>query len=155
MSFVLSFPILGSSRILASCFQVPGSEEIPTFPLPLICQTELIHRMNCLKQEFRVHRDSIEVKSIYTFLLLQDPTILCTGTFEHRMTTFLESLYHFVGCAIPLSFLIVRFALPSLSSDPGPRNVPCPGKFFRVILDFLCVEDAFLITCFPKNVIEH
>ena len=131
-----SFPILGSSRILASCFQVPSSEKdtnistssvsimvnflspgIATRSFFFICQTELItpiryscidteliHRMNCLKQEFRVHRVSIEVKSISTFLLLQDPTIQCTGTFEHRMTTSLESLYHFVGCAFSLSF---------------------------------------------------
>ena len=60
--------------------------------------TDLIHRMNCLKQELRIHKISSEVYGIFTSFLLEDSTIQCTGTFEDRMTSFFESLYHFVGC---------------------------------------------------------
>ena len=144
MSFVPSFPILGSSGILASCVQVPGSEEIPTFPLPLMCQselitpircscidTELIHRMNCLKQEFRVHRVSIEVKSIFLpFFCFKIPRFQCTGTFEHKMTTFLESLYLFFGLCDPTVLVDRENRLTISLPTPGHRNVPCPGKIF-------------------------
>ena len=102
----------------------------------IICQTELVapirdcridtylnHGMNCLKQELRIHSISIEVNGTSTSSLLQDPTTQSSGTCEDGMTSFFELLYHFVGCAIPLSLLIVRFATPSLFR-PWTRQSP-------------------------------
>ena len=92
--------------------------------------TELIDRVNCLEQEFCIFKTSIEVNGTSASLLLQDSTTQSTGTFEDRMTSVFESLYHLVGSAIPLPFLIVGIAVPLLFR-PWTRNVQCPDKKFR------------------------
>ena len=74
--------------------------------------TELIDRVNCLEQEFCIYRITIEVNCTSAFPLLQDPTTQSSSAFEDRMTSLFESLYHFVGGAFPLSFLIVGIAIP-------------------------------------------
>ena len=91
------------------------------------CQTELTtpisnyENWTAWKQEFCIHSISMEVNGTSALLLLQDPTTQCSGTFEDRMTSFFESLYYCVGCAIPLPFSIVRiaipFSLPTLDSE--------------------------------------
>ena len=49
-----------------------------------------------------------------------------TDAFEHKVTGFLESLYHFVGFGISFSE-----ELPyNFSSDPGPKNLLCPCENF-------------------------
>ena len=47
---------------------------------------------------------SIEVCGILTLFLLHVSTTQGTGTFEQRMTSFFESLYHFGGCRNPFFF---------------------------------------------------
>ena len=63
--------------------------------------TDLFYRINCLEQEFCVHRISVQVNGCLTFLLLQDSTTQGTDTFEYKMTNFSESLRHFLGCNNP------------------------------------------------------
>ena len=46
--------------------------------------TDLVHGVNCLKQEFRIQRVSIEVNGTFTSSLLQDPTTQSTGTFKRQ-----------------------------------------------------------------------
>ena len=87
--------------------------------------TDLIHGKNCLKQEFRIHSISIEVNGTFPSSSLQDSTTQSAGTCEDGMTCFLNLLYHYVGCSIPLSLLIVKIlrtiSLPNL--DPWMSNV--------------------------------
>ena len=107
--------------------------------------TELIDRVNCLEQEFCICKISIEVNGTSAFPLLQDSTTQSNVAFEDKMNSLFDSLYHHVGGAILMSFLI----------DPGSRNVQCPGKNFMA--KFLA-SSAFEIqfsSFFPHNVIEH
>ena len=117
------------TRIATRSFSSFCQTELITPILYCRKDTDLIHRMNCLKQEFRIPKISIEVFRILTFFLLQDFIVQCTGTFEDKITSPLESLYHFVGCAIPLSFVIVRIAIPSFFL-PWTQKCPMSWKVF-------------------------
>ena len=80
----------------------------------------------------------------FTFLLLQGFTTQGTDTFEHKMTSFFESLYHFVGCRIPFSFLSVRrTSIPLLFRPWTPKCPTSLREFHRVILDFLGIRIQF------------
>ena len=58
-SSVPSFPIFGSSRFLASCFQVPSSGEMPTFPFVLPPQSKIVHGNSDLVFFFTRQRELI------------------------------------------------------------------------------------------------
>ena len=119
--------------------------------------TELIYKMNCLEQEFSVHRIFVEVNDCFTLILLQDSTTQGTDTFECKMTSFFETLHHFcqlynLHCPLwPWEELPYHF-----SSDPGPKNVQFPCEnLIAVILDFFGIQNTILIIRFPLNVIEN
>ena len=85
----------------------------------------------------------------FIFLLHQDPTTQGTDTFEHRMTRFFESLYHFVGCGVPFSSLSVRRT--SIPFFFRPRTQKCPvslREFHSVIFGFLGIRNTILIILF-------
>ena len=86
--------------------------------------------MNFLEQEFCVSRISIEVYGLSALLLLQESVTQHTDTFEHKVSGFLESLYHFIDCGIPFSFERTEDFPHHCTSDPGPRNVQCPYEDF-------------------------
>ena len=138
-----------SKRFLASCCQMPLSEEIPrvvllqvvpTCSCPQInwivpslhlssridygsVDTELIYGMNCLEQEFCVCWISVEVNGGFTFLLLLDSTTQGTDTQSFRIAVpFLSAVQ--VHCPF-----WAWFELPyHFSSEPGHKNVQCPAE---------------------------
>ena len=117
--------------------------------------TELIYRMNCLEQEFCVHRVSVEVNGTFTFLLLKDSTTQSTDSFEHKMTNLLVSLYHLVGDATPLSFLIVGIAIPLFFRSWTQKHPMSFQKLHGVIPDFFGIRNTILIILSRYNVVEH
>ena len=65
------------------------------------------------------------------------------------MTSFFESLYHFVGCAIPVPFVIARIAVPFLF-QPWTQKRPMPlQESHRVIPAFFGIRKTILIIRFP------
>ena len=107
--------------------------------------TELTYMMNCLEQQFCIHRLSIEVNGTFAFVLLQDPTTESTGTSEYRMTSFFESLYYFVGCTIPLSILIVGIGIPFLFRLWTQKRPMSLRESHRVFLDIFGIRNTILI----------
>ena len=85
------------------------------------------------------------------FPLLQDPTTQCTGAFEDKMTSLFESLHHFVGGAIPLSFLIVGIATPLFFRSWTQKRPMSLQEFHGVIPDFFGIRNKILIILFPLS----
>ena len=98
---------------------------------------------------------TIEVKGTSAFPLHQDSTTQSTGAFEDKMTSLFESLYHFVGGAIPLSFLIVGIAIPLFFRSWTKKRPMSLQEFHGVIPDFFGIRKTFFIILFPFNVVEH
>ena len=104
--------------------------------------------MNDSEQELCVWSISIRVYGTFTLLPLQDPTTQGTDTFEHRMTSFFESLYN----PILLSERKNNFHTTSLPTlDPKMPNLV--ARIHRVILAILGTRNTILII--PIDVIEH
>ena len=174
-------------RLPASCFQAPGSEQIPTIPLllappwsnfvvhhntywsffffyqsELITQirncsvdTEPIDRVNCSEQEFCIYEISVEVNGTNAFPLLQDSKTQSTGAFEDKTIGLFESRYHFVGGAIPLSFLIMGIAIPLFFRSWAQKRPMSLQEFHGVIPNFFGIRETCFIIHFPLNVVEH
>ena len=74
------------------------------------------------------------------------------------MTSFFESLCHFVGCIIPFSLFERKKSfhtafLPTQDTNMSPVSL---REVHRVILDFSPgIRNTILIILFPLNVVEH
>ena len=91
----------------------------------------------------------------FAFPLLQDSTTQSTGAFQDKMTSLVESLYHFVGGAAPLSFLIVGIAIPFFFRSRTQKRRMSVQELHGEIPDFLGIRNTILIILFPYNVIGH
>ena len=96
-----------------TCFKLLISEKIPRDISPVLSLVDIsLSTENWFVRNFFWNKSCvhwpIEVNGTSASPLLQDSTTRITETFEHKMTRFFESPNHF-------------------SSDPGPRNVQCPG----------------------------
>ena len=83
--------------------------------------TELSCRMNRLKQEFRVRGFSIEVNGTFVLSSFENSSILSTDVCENRVSlTILSFCVRSHCCSWEPPYHVV--------SEPGPRNVQCPGR---------------------------
>ena len=71
------------------------------------------------------------------------------------MTSLFESLYHLVGGAIPLSFLVMGIAIPLFFRSWTQKRRMSLQELHGVIPDFSGNRNTILIILFPYNVIEH
>ena len=97
--------------------------------------TDLVHRMNFLKQGFRVPRISIEVNGTFTSSLLQEPATQGTGTYEDKMTSFFAFMLY-----VNYNVLMTRADGIGLAMTLGLVSTPRCTPTLSVPWEFRCVQ---------------